>query len=136
MAKAHYTADNKSAEEVLDIIKKAIRIAQNIPLTSGASDLKLAMMFLLKATILARSLKKYRESFKVYQKAALIVGEIEGTRLNTKTLLDNIVRESIDCINSYEEHEGKKMDTDDLSEEEDADIKEDFKPQLELMWAV
>ena len=94
------------------------------------------MMFLLKATILARSLKKYRESFKVYQKAALIVGEIEGTRLNTKTLLDNIVRESIDCINSYEEHEGKKMDTDDLSEEEDADIKEDFKPQLELMWAV
>ena len=123
-----------TVDQVLDTIRKGIRIALNIPLTGGAGDLKLAMMLLLKATIYARSLKKFREALKVYQKAAEIVNEIQGTRLNTQTLLDNIVRESQDCMNLYEAHEGKQIDIDTLSQEEDADIKEDFKPQLELMW--
>jgi len=49
------------------------------------------MALLCKASILARSLKKYRWSVKVYQKAANIIAEITGTRMNTETLINNVV---------------------------------------------
>ena len=71
---------------------KGIRIAQNIPLAKGPQDLNLAMMFLLKATIYSESLTKYKEAAKVYQKAKKIITDIEGARMNTQTLLDNVVR--------------------------------------------
>ena len=40
----------------MDTMRVAIRIGQNIPLTGGPADLKLAMMLLLKATIYAKAL--------------------------------------------------------------------------------
>ena len=121
-------SETKPVEHVMQTIRKAINIAINVPLTGGPNDLKLAMMLLLKATIYARSLKKFKEAIKVYQKAGAIISQIQGTRLNTKTLIENIERESEDCNAQYEALYGSSIDIGMLSQEEDADIKEEFKP--------
>ena len=93
------------------------------------------MMFLLKATIYARTLNKYKEAIKVYTKAEEIISKVQGAKMNPKTLLDNVIREREECMALYEAQEGETIDLDELSQEEDADIREDFKPQIHMMWA-
>ena len=65
-AKVDYTSNNVPVAQVMETLRQAIRISQNIPSTKGKEDLNLAMMLLLKATIYARSLQKYREALKAY----------------------------------------------------------------------
>lgn len=59
------------------------------------------MALILKATILAKGMKQYRWSLKVYHKAAVIIGEITGTKINIDTLLDNVVNECSSIIELY-----------------------------------
>ena len=79
--------------QAMSTIKRSIHIWKNIPLSGGPKDLNHAMSLLLKASILARQMKKYRWAVKVYRKASLIIYEIQGAKMNITTLLNNVIAE-------------------------------------------
>lgn len=63
----------------------AIRITKSRPLTGTKRDLNLVMMYLLKATIYAKSYTstKLREAVKVYQKAITVIIGVTDVKSNT-----------------------------------------------------
>jgi len=121
-AKAIYSDPEAPPSSALATIKKSIHIWKNTPLKGGPKDLNHAMALIMKATLLAKSLKKYRWSVKVYRKAARIISEITGAKMNTDTLLDNVVGECEKVMELAETQSGEPMDLDNLSDEEDADF--------------
>ena len=89
------TGENDSeVNRAMDKVKKSIHIWRSNRQTGGPNDLNHAMSLLLKASILKDTMKRYRWAVKVYRKAALIISDIKGTRMNTETLLNNI---SLEC---------------------------------------
>ena len=64
------------------VVKKSISVWKKIPATQGVQDLGHAQALLLKATLLAQTMKKYRWAVKVYHKAAIILSEIKEPRVN------------------------------------------------------
>ena len=131
-AKALYL-DKESHNEISFLtIKKSIQIWKNTPLSGGPRDLNHAMALIFKATILCKALKKYRWSVKVYRKAAIIISEITGARMNTESFLNHLVQECEKVIELAQEESGEDLDIDNLSEEEDADIFQDHKLQMDL----
>lgn len=92
-SKAQFQDPNTFTTIAFATIKKSLNIWKNTPLTGGPKDLNHAMALLMKATILAKEMQKYRWSIKVYKKATIIVSEITGARLNTEQLLNNILAE-------------------------------------------
>ena len=93
-------------------IKKSLVIWKNTPLIGGPKDLNHAMALLLKATILAKEMKKYRWAVKVYKKASRIVAEITGARMNTEQLLNNIIAECEKVMQTAEMESGEEIDVD------------------------
>ena len=132
-AKALFVDPDSHNESAFLSIKKSLHIWKNTPLSGGPRDLNHAMALILKATILCKALKKYRWSVKVYRKAAIIISEITGTRMNTETLLNNIVQECEKVIELEQLETGEDLDIDNLSEEEDADLYQDHKLEFDLM---
>ena len=86
----HFNALTRSL--ALETVKNSIDIWTQIPLNKGSQDLGHAQALLLKATILAQT-EKYRWAVKVYRKAAIIISEIEDTRIDKDSFLDNVVQE-------------------------------------------
>lgn len=132
-AKAIMADPDALASAAMVTTKKCIHVLRNIPLTGGPKDLNYAMALILKGTILAKMQKKYRWAIKCHRKAANIVSEISGTRMNIDTLIDNIVGECEKFIEIAELQTGEPLDLDDLSEEEDADFFEDNKGGLTIL---
>lgn len=64
------------------------------------------MALLLKAQTLAKGLKRYRWAVKVYKKAAIIVSEITGARMNTDMLLENVTAECESVVKACEAETG------------------------------
>ena len=124
-AKAMSMDPDAPPDQAMNTIKRSIHIWKNIPLSGGPKDLNHAMALLLKASILARHMKKYRWAVKVYRKASLIIYEIEGAKMNITTLLNNVIAECEMAMKLAEQDSGEPIDIDALSEEEDADYIED-----------
>ena len=61
---------NAPPNDAMSTIKSSIHIWRKIPLSGGPKDLNHAMALLLKASILARHMHKYRWAVKVYRKAS------------------------------------------------------------------
>jgi len=71
-AKANMSKQLLDSDKALDLVREGISIELNKPLTESKSDLHLAMMYLLKASI-RREQNKYREAIKCYQHAVQII---------------------------------------------------------------
>jgi len=114
--------DPSQTERSLETIRQCLHIWRNTPLSGGPKDLNHALALLLKASILGKEMKQYYWALKLYRKAALIVSEIKGAKLNLETLLNNIEAECGDAMKLYECETGETVELDELSEEEDADV--------------
>jgi tetratricopeptide (TPR) repeat protein len=77
-AKTNMSGAIKDTEKALEYVKKGIEIETNKPLTQSKSDLHLAMMWLLKATI-RKEQSKLREAIKCYANAIRIISQVENT---------------------------------------------------------
>ena len=78
-------------------------------------------------------MKKYRWAVKVYRKAAIIISEITGTRMNFEAFLNNIVQECERVIEKAQLESGIELDIDELSEEEDADFVQDHRLEMNVL---
>eukprot|EP00353_Schmidingerella_taraikaensis_P002191 CAMPEP_0185599486 /NCGR_PEP_ID=MMETSP0434-20130131/82736_1 /TAXON_ID=626734 ORGANISM="Favella taraikaensis, Strain Fe Narragansett Bay" /NCGR_SAMPLE_ID=MMETSP0434 /ASSEMBLY_ACC=CAM_ASM_000379 /LENGTH=195 /DNA_ID=CAMNT_0028228901 /DNA_START=1337 /DNA_END=1920 /DNA_ORIENTATION=- len=132
-SKAQFNDPGTMLGQAMATCKKCLHIWKNTPLTGGPKDLQHALALLLKATFYMKK-GENREAIKVFRKAAYMVSEINGTRLNTETLLQNITQECEKAISAYEQKTGSEFNIDAaMSDEEDADIVQDNKLSMQLL---
>ncbi len=81
-SKAKYAIGER--ETSLELIRNAIKIESNKPTTGTKSDLPLAMMFLMKATLYTNGklISDKREALKCYKKAIKIAENVNAAAVN------------------------------------------------------
>ena len=91
-AKAQYNDPMTLTSSAMSTVRKCLHIWKNTPLSGGPNDLPHVLALLLKATFLgSEKVQKHREAIKAFQKAAVILEGIQNARMNTQSLMENLL---------------------------------------------
>jgi len=105
-------------DESLHLVREAIHIQKTKELTTQKRFVILAMMFLLKATVLNKQENTRRDALKAYNYSIMVVETaMEKFGPSVKKLLDNMKNEAFECLNLVRAQTEGELDLDNISDD-------------------